>query len=976
MRSERLLKCTLYTVLILAVLIPMGGFSFPLASLADTTLTGLTVSSKTAWQDTGIDVQAGDTVQIAATGYIQFDSAGHMADPDGQPDGDLGTGSMSSLVPGAPQHTLVGRIGSSGSLTDLSGFLVGSDYSETASESGRLFLGFNDGFVKPDRTGLDSGGVGDNSGSFIVQITIIAALPAKPALAQTVCLQVNGEGLPDGAPIPGWDLVFGGPPPIATVTATAHSVGVHSGDRGVQVNGDYHAGKEFDIAAKGVVTVDYWHFPKPGSSTNSQFSLHGGEHPGDEGVDYWCYLSVHKNDEDLWWVTDEGHPPSVASYSGEYTHIVITIDTSTGLFDLYIDEELVYQGTVEYADRIEASGIRYVSVHSGRGGAGTDSYFDDILITTIGEVSLVDLAIVIYPINGGTVTLSPSQPSGRYVIGTEVTLTAYANEGYDLDHWSGADNDNLNPTTVTMNSNRSVTAYFEEIPPMTPVDRDPEEDLIQPPVLKPYQLQLRVLDPSCSDYDSGQPDPNLSSIDPNKPTIVLAHGWNPDYVGLVASNGKVPASVCEVGGHLLEHGYGDTANVIWWNWLDEAKSKSPVGPSKEAYRQGARLADALYMALGANYDHEIHFIGHSLGARVNKVAIDDLQSAYDWRNFHVTILDAAEIGDLAREANPIPNRAAWIDNYVTAFGDLHDEAVNVILRQKMPISIDPELVGTIQGLAASHSFSYEWYACSIASFDTTDGCKPDPDPELNLMGHQWSFEARGLNGSPGPGSFYVQTLGASDSILNVEGITPGEASVIMAGRTALLIGQSGLIILGAIQKPIEFVGEVVGDTVEVVVEGVVKKVFRAILKEGSSAYMWIPIEIPGDASYMSFEFVFSDNGDGDYLTAGINELQVFAFEGTLFSGSDFVGSGYLDVSDWAGQEVELFVGLNSVGEPNAEVIVQDFRFHQLNSQPFVDTGESDAAETELAKIPWLWVGVGLAILLVASILLRRRLSQW
>jgi hypothetical protein len=118
------------------------------------------------------------------------------------------------------------------------------------------------------------------------------------------------------------------------------------------------------------------------------FVLYGGNHPGGgdaylyEGVDYWRYLTVWKNDQDLWWVADENVPhPSVASYSGEYTHIVIMIDTNTGLFDLNIDEHLVYQGRVENADKIGTWGIRYVAAHSGRGGAGTNSYFDDILVT-------------------------------------------------------------------------------------------------------------------------------------------------------------------------------------------------------------------------------------------------------------------------------------------------------------------------------------------------------------------------------------------------------------------------------------------------------------------------------------------------------------------------------------------------------------------------------------------------------------------
>lgn len=201
--------------------------------------------------------------------------------------------------------------------------------------------------------------------------------------AQTVCLQVDGEGLTDGAPIPGWNLVFGGPPAVATVTATSNPAGIHSGSRGVKVNGDFTAGKEFDIVAKGIVTVDYWHYPRPGTSTNSGFALHGGEYTGTYDVGYWQYVNVWKNDQDLWWVAGEEVPtPTIATYSGQYTHIVITIDTDTGLFDVNIDEQLVYQGTVANADKIAASGIRYVATSSGRGAVGTDSYLDDIVITS------------------------------------------------------------------------------------------------------------------------------------------------------------------------------------------------------------------------------------------------------------------------------------------------------------------------------------------------------------------------------------------------------------------------------------------------------------------------------------------------------------------------------------------------------------------------------------------------------------------
>lgn len=134
------------------------------------TFAGILVTSNPGgWIDTGLTINAGDTLQLAASGSIRFDSAGRTADPDGKPDG----GSIaSSLVPILPGQILVGRIGASGSLADLSGFFVGSSFKEVITVSGKLFLGFNDGYVKQDRTGLDIGAVADNSGSFTVNILI------------------------------------------------------------------------------------------------------------------------------------------------------------------------------------------------------------------------------------------------------------------------------------------------------------------------------------------------------------------------------------------------------------------------------------------------------------------------------------------------------------------------------------------------------------------------------------------------------------------------------------------------------------------------------------------------------------------------------------------------------------------------------------------------------------------------------------
>lgn len=60
---------------------------------------------------------------------------------------------------------------------------------------------------------------------------------------------------------------------------------------------------------------------------------------------------------------------------------------------------------------------------------------------------------------GGTITLDP--PTGPYDEGTEVTVTATANIGYTFTGWSGDLTGDVNPETLTMDSDRTISATFE-----------------------------------------------------------------------------------------------------------------------------------------------------------------------------------------------------------------------------------------------------------------------------------------------------------------------------------------------------------------------------------------------------------------------------------------------------------------------------------------------------------------------------------
>ncbi len=67
------------------------------------------------------------------------------------------------------------------------------------------------------------------------------------------------------------------------------------------------------------------------------------------------------------------------------------------------------------------------------------------------------LTTLVSPSGSGTVTPA----SGIYDEGTEATLTAEPTSGYRFDHWSGDATGTSSPVTITMDSAKSVTAYFK-----------------------------------------------------------------------------------------------------------------------------------------------------------------------------------------------------------------------------------------------------------------------------------------------------------------------------------------------------------------------------------------------------------------------------------------------------------------------------------------------------------------------------------
>jgi hypothetical protein len=130
-------------------------------SAAPTSPRQLVVASQSQWTNTGVEVHAGDTLVVSATGIVEFRGRQNRVGPEGVPWGgpcrtreSRATVNAPWPVTGAACWSLIGRIGGGRP------FEVGRSAKLRADDSGQLQLGINDNYIV------------DNAGSWNVTVAV------------------------------------------------------------------------------------------------------------------------------------------------------------------------------------------------------------------------------------------------------------------------------------------------------------------------------------------------------------------------------------------------------------------------------------------------------------------------------------------------------------------------------------------------------------------------------------------------------------------------------------------------------------------------------------------------------------------------------------------------------------------------------------------------------------------------------------
>jgi pimeloyl-ACP methyl ester carboxylesterase len=440
-------------------------------------------------------------------------------------------------------------------------------------------------------------------------------------------------------------------------------------------------------------------------------------------------------------------------------------------------------------------------------------------------------------------------------------------------------------------------------------------------------------------------------LNPARITIVLTHGWRNSPGGWAADMAA-----------LILANVTPAPNIVAWDW-EKAADTWFCNPGKAEERtpeEGRALGQALLTRLGAGYAQPIHFIGHSLGTLVNSYAANWLHgdrwaleatSPTSWSptNTHLTLFDEAEaasdqscsalLQDLNNRQNPLsprpyydrplPKRFAWADNFISAFGLLHPEAANVILTNGLPDNA-PDFSTWKNTLSQFHSYPCQWYDETV----TTD---------ISAMGHRWSFERGGFSGAPAANTVFVQANTGSE--WNLVQDDYADASAFLSARFQKYLNALAYALTHRTPDSVAANGAVTGEMLATGPANAFDTFILYLLTAGGSppapmsgphpmdgggtnagAYAWLPLTIPADAVSMSFDFKIQGDWKDDSLAAALNGTNVFLLAGSLIETNLLINSGAIDVSAFAGQTNELFVGIVGGTSTNAQLTVQNVQF--------------------------------------------------
>jgi hypothetical protein len=232
-----------------------------------------------------------------------------------------------------------------------------------------------------------------------------------------------------------------------------------------------------------------------------------------------------------------------------------------------------------------------------------------------------------------------------------------------------------------------------------------------------------------------------------------------------------------------------------------------------------------------------------------------------------------------------------------------------------------------------HGYPCTWYGNTISS------------PGSAAMGFRWSFEEGGFATAPASGTVYVQPSSGLES--NLATTSWADASNLLSQRFQGYHAAAWLTGFEAVSTGGLADGIVIGELAWTGVAKRVQTTINLMTHSGSSspnnlphpldltggtnapACAWIPVTVPSNAVLMSFDFVLQGDGQQDSFAAALDGTNILSLATSLIQTNVTINSGPVDVSQYGGQQVQLFLGIVGGTSTNASLAVSNFQFYGM-----------------------------------------------
>jgi hypothetical protein len=426
-------------------------------------------------------------------------------------------------------------------------------------------------------------------------------------------------------------------------------------------------------------------------------------------------------------------------------------------------------------------------------------------------------------------------------------------------------------------------------------------------------------------------DPN---IDPNKPTVVLTHGWAPSE----CTDGL--GSVSKLATALFQQ--DSNANILGWDWTAQAAVTLPGGlpalPGLAGYVEDV-IAEGLNGAArcarngsvqGVSLAHELEalhvnnaslqLIGHSNGAavvgaaaaelaltgtpvqRITTLDAPNLMLGTDLTNMlGVTVSPSLSLTRVNALQYVHANTASQVEVYYSngvlgrtagGFGaPLVDSSANNIFNGRI---YPGDLASVVSG-NIDHFRITDWYA------DVSSGTVGSGE---FVAGINWAITGTGFSNFTA-GDFTEQGLNS-----HVFGTTSVAEQKLMPLVTRTI-------------DSFEDATDWLGQHATIIMRDAGNA--AAQITSGSNGYLWRDVSVPQDASYLTFDLKTETPGASDFLTVTLGDELIY-YKSLTMADTDFSTVDPIFIGDFAGQDETLLFTLNHAGDGTPSILLDNITF--------------------------------------------------